>query len=187
MVTNINLSSPEETEKKSFSGKSALILSVAVLAVIAVSVLALNFLEGKYNAESQEMTLQINQEQNKINEGGLADVLDFEEKLTLLGEVAEDHGYWDALLKKMGVYLLPEVRLTEFSGKRNADGSGLIELSGVAANLDALSRELILLKSFPDIASLEFEGASENTGQGSQPAGISFSANMKVSKSAFQK
>lgn len=187
MVTNINLSSPEETEKKSFSGKSALVLSAAILFALVASLLVLNFLKGKYTADGQSITMQITQEQNKINEGGLVDVLDFEGRLNLLEKVADGHGYWDNLLKKMGAYVLPEVKLTKFSGARDADGSGRIELSGTAANLDALSRELLLLKSFPDLVSLEFKDATEGAGQSGQPAGVSFNASLKISQSAFQK
>jgi len=187
MTTNINFSSPQEAEKESFSGKPVLILSVGVLAAIVASLLVLNFLGKKYAADNQGIASQITLEQNKINEEGLADVLDFEGRLNLLERVADGHGYWDGLLKKMGAYLLPEVKLTKFSGTRNADGSGLIELSGTAVNLDALSRELILLKSFPDLASLEFKEAGESAGQNGQPGGISFDASLKVDESAFQK
>jgi hypothetical protein len=187
MVSNINLTSPEATEKKSLTGKPALIFSSLLLVAIFAILFGLVFLKSRYVVQGQETDTKITQEQEKIKGPIFADVLDFQGRLNLLDKAIDDHGYWDTLLKKMGSYVIPEVRFENLSGTRDLSGGGLIDIKGTTANLDSLSRELILLKSFPDADSLEFKGASETSGQGEGQSGISFNASLKIKKSAFQK
>jgi hypothetical protein len=187
MTSNINLTSPETIEKKSFTGKPALIFSSLLLVAMFVLLFALIFLKSRYVVQGKEIETEITQEQEKIKGPIFADVLDFQGKLNLLDKAIDDHGYWDTLLKKMGSYVIPEVRFENLSGERDSSGGGLIDIKGAATNLDALSRELILLKSFPDADSLEFKGASEKSGQSEGQSGVSFDASLKIKKSAFQK
>jgi len=79
------------------------------------------------------------------------------------------------------------VKLTNFSGKKDPTGAGTVDISGIAQSLDALSRELILLKDFPNLDSLEFKNAGESQGQIGQSSGIKFDASLKMNKAAFQK
>lgn len=187
MVTNINLSSPDVVEKRSLTGKSALIFSALLVAVVLIVFLAVFFLKNKYSASDKAISDQISQEQSKINGSTFADILDFQERLDSAGKVIDDHAYWDSMVKSMSSYIIPEVKLTKFSGKKDSTGAGTIEISGIASNLDALSRELILLKDFPNLDSLEFKSAGENQGQTGQSSGIKFDASLKVNKAAFQK
>lgn len=187
MVTNINLSSPDIVEKRSLTGKSALIFSALLVAVVLIAYLAVSFLKSKYSAEDKTISDQISQEQSKINGSTFADILDFQERLDSAGKVIDDHAYWDSMVKSMSGYIIPEVKLTKFSGKKDSTGAGTVDISGIATSLDALSRELILLKDFPNLDSLEFKNAGESQGQSGQPSGINFDASLKVNKTAFQK
>lgn len=184
MVTNINLSSPEVVEKRSLTGKSALTLSAVLLVIVAASYVAVFFLKGSYANREKEIDAAIAEKQAEIQSPTFTDALDFQERLNLLDKVADDHSYWDGLFVKMGNYILPEVRLNKFSGTKDGVGGGIVEISGIAVSMDALSRELILLKSFPGVDSFEFKQA----GQGAdQQGGISFEATLKMNKSSFQK
>jgi len=187
MATNINLSSPEVAEKRSFSGKSALIFSVLLLAVILAAYLAVSFLKSKYSASDKAISDQISQEQSKANGTTFTDIVDFQGRLDSAGKIIDDHAYWDSMVKRMSGYIIPEVKLTKFSGKKDSTGAGTVDISGIASNLDALSRELILLKDFPNLDSLEFKSAGESQGQIGQQGGVQFDASLKINKSAFQK
>jgi len=187
MTININLSSPEISEKKFITGKSALVFSALILVLVFGLYFGLLFLKARYSAEDKDVSEKITQEQNKVSGTTFADILNFQEKLDLADKAIGDHLYWDGMLKKMSAYIIPEVRLTQFSGKVGADGAGVIEISGIAPNLDALSRELILLKDFPDLDSVEFKNAEESQEQADQQSGVKFDASLKISKAAFQK
>jgi hypothetical protein len=187
MTTNINLSSPEVSEKKSITGKSALVFSALILALVFGLYFGLLFLKARYSAEDKNVSEKITQEQDKVSGTTFADILNFQEKLDLADKAVGDHSYWDGMLKKMSAYIIPEVKLTQLSGKIDAGGTGVIEISGIAPNLDALSRELILLKDFPDLDSMEFKNAGESQGQANQQSGIIFDADLKINKAAFQK
>jgi hypothetical protein len=187
MASNIDLASPEMAEKKSISGKSALVFSVFLLVIVFAIFLVLTFLKSKYSADDKAISDQISQEQSKISGATFADIFDFQARLDSAGKIIDDHAYWDSTAKRMSSYVIPEVKLTSFSGKKDSTGSGTIEISGIASNLDALSRELILLKDFPGLDSLEFKNAGESQGQADQPGGIKFDASLKMNKSAFQK
>ena len=158
-----------------------------LLVVVLVAYLAVFFLKSKYSAEDKAITDQISQEQSKINGATFADIVDFQGRLDSAGKVIDDHAYWDSMVKRMSNYIIPEVKLTKFSGKKDSTGAGTIEISGIASSLDALSRELILLKDFPNLDSLEFKNAGESQGQAGQSSGIKFDASLKMNKSAFQK
>jgi Tfp pilus assembly protein PilN len=188
MVTNINLSSPEVVEKRSLTGKSALTLSVVLLVIVAAAYAAVFFLKGKYENQEKEIDAAIIEKQSEIQGPAFSGALDFQERLNLLDKVVDDHSYWDGLFVKMGSYIIPEVRLDKFSGTKDGMGGGLIEISGIATSMDALSRELILLKSFPGVDSFEFKQAGEKISQASdQLSGISFEASLKMNKSSFLK
>jgi len=187
MGTNINLSSPEVSEKKTMTGKSALIFSIILLFFVAAAYLAVSMLKSKYSAQDKSISDQILQEQSKVSGSTFADIIDFQGRLNLADKAVSDHAYWDAMAKRFSSYIIPEVKLTKFSGKTDPTGGGTIDVDGMAASLDALSRELILLKDFPGLDSLEFKNAGEKAGQAGQPGGISFSVNLKINKSAFQK
>jgi hypothetical protein len=187
MVSNIDLTSPEVAEKKSISGKSTLIFSALLLVVVFAIFLVLTFLKSKYSADDKAISDQISEEQSKITGATFVDIVDFQARLDSAGKIIDDHAYWDSMTKRMSNYVIPEVKLTKFSGKKDSTGSGTIDISGIASNLDALSRELILLKDFPDLDSLEFKNAGESQGQAGQASGVSFDASLKLNKSAFQK
>ena len=188
MVTNINLSSPEVAEKRSLTGKSALILSVVLFVIVMAAYAAVFFLEKSYANQEKEIEAAIIEKQSEIQGPAFTDALDFQERLNLLDKVVDDHSYWDGLFVKMGSYIIPEVRLDKFSGTKDGAGGGLVEISGIATSMDALSRELILLKSFPGVDSFEFKQAGEKVSQASdKPGGISFGASLKMNKSSFQK
>lgn len=188
MVTNINLSSPEVVEKRSLTGKSALILSLVLLVFVVAAYAAVIFLKGKYESQEKEISAAITEKQGEMKGSAFSDAIDFQGRLNLLDKVVDDHSYWDSFFVKMGSYIIPEVRLDKFSGKKDGVGGGLVEISGTAASMDALSRELILLKSFPGADSFEFKQAGEKIGQtAGQQSGISFNASLKMNKSSFQK
>ncbi len=161
----------------------ALVLS-AVLLIVAFSVLGgLIFLNNKYNRQGMQTDQEIAQEQNKMRNESYAELINFQEGLNLLDKAVDDHVYWDKLLLSISPYVIPEVHLESFSGKINPGGSALIEISGVAVNLEALSRELILLKNFPGLDSLELKEAGASAGQ----SGVQFNAELKISQKAFEK
>ena len=187
MVTNIDLSSPEVAEKRSITGKSALIFSVLLLVFVLAAYLVVFFLKSKYSASDKAISDEISQEQNKANGATFSDIIDFQGRLDSAGKIIDDHAYWDSMAKRMSGYVIPEVKLTKFAGKKDSTGAGTIDISGIASSLDALSRELILLKDFPNLDSLEFKNAGESQGQTGQPSGINFDASLKLDKSAFQK
>jgi hypothetical protein len=187
MASNIDLTSPEVAEKKFLTGKSALIFSVLLLVIVFAIFLVLTFLKSKYSADDKVITDQISQEQSKVNGATFSDIIDFQERLDSAGKIIDDHGYWDSMTQRMSGYVIPEVKLTKFSGKKDATGAGMIDISGIAQNLDSLSRELILLKDFPNLDSLEFKNAGESQGQSGGVGGVNFDASLKVNKSAFQK
>lgn len=187
MVTNINLTSPEISEKKSFSGKAVLISSFVILAVVITIYGALSFLNSRYAAEEIKLAGEISQEEGMISGTKFADIFDFHDRLNLADKVIDDHAYWDNLLKRMSAYVIPEVRLSKFSGQKDGSGGGTIEITGTAPSLDVISRELILLKDFPNLDSLEFKNAGQGTGSGGQPGELTFVASLKINKAAFQK
>jgi hypothetical protein len=183
MVTNIDFTSPEASEKKSFSGKTALIISGVLLVFVSLALAGLLFMKNRYVSQQKEIEAEISLEQDKIKGSEFTDVLDFQDRLNLLDKTISNHSYWDALLLQLGSYVIPEVRFEKFSGEASSSGGSKINITGAAGNLDSLSRELILLKSFPGLDSLEFKGASDNPGGG----GVSFDVSLKVNKSVFQK
>jgi hypothetical protein len=187
MAIDINLSSPEEDEKKNISGKPALIFSAFLMVFVLVVLSAVFFLKSKYAADNRAISDEISQEQSKVNGLTFVDIIDFQGRLDSAEKIIDDHDYWDSMAKRMSSYIIPDVKLTKFSGKKDPAGSREVDISGIASNLDALSKELILLKDFPNLDSLEFKDAVTNQGQADQAGGIAFSASLKLNKSAFQK
>jgi len=185
MATNINLSSSEEIEKKSMTGKTALVASALILVIVFGAQGAIMFLKSQTAGRQQTVESEITAEQAKLRNPDYSDMTDFQARLDLADKAVVDHGYWNNLLVKMSPYLIPEVRLTRFSGKMEAGGDAAVEIGGVAASLDALSRELLLLKTFPELNSLEFKGATAVAEEGR--SGINFNASLKIKKSALNK
>lgn len=183
MTTNINLSSTESSEKKPATGKLALVLSLALLLVAFSVLFALVFFKSRYNGQIMQTENEIAQEQSKLKDASYADMMNFQEGLNLLDEVIGDHAYWDRLLVNIAPYVIGEVRFESFSGKINSEGGAVVEVKGTAASLEALSRELILLKNFPGLDSLEFKETSANISQ----SGVQFGMDLKVNKKAFEK
>ncbi len=75
------------------------------------------------------------------------------------------------------------MRLTNFEWKR--EGSE-VNVSGIATNFDALSKELILLKNSPIIQAVEFKNATESSGSEGQ-GGVKFDLTAKIKKEAINK
>lgn len=182
MVTNINLVSPENENKMPLSGRATLLFSAALVVLILGIYGAISYLEKKYVSEKNRLETEIQAEKAKMNSPGFAALADFQERLDLLGKIIGDHAYWDEYLKRLSKYILPEIRLTDFSSGEKAD---TITLKGVAPNFEALSRGIILLQKSPEVESIEFKSAGEKTETEGQ-TGIDFELAVKANKDAFK-
>ena len=178
MVTNINFAAPEGGKKISFSGKTSLILSGLLLVAVVGVYVTLSFLSVYYSKQEREVESQIQSESAKISGVAFAELADFQERLNLLDKILGDHLYFDGYLRNFSKYILPEVRLTDFSWK--SSGNEII-LSGVAVNFDVLSRQLILLKNSPIVQSVEFKSATGSSGVEGQ-SGVIFKLSTKLKK-----
>lgn len=187
MSTNINLVSPEDEKKIHLSGKPILAVSGLILIVVFAVLGAVTFLKNKYLADGTEVSAQITQQQSLLNGGKYAEVADFQSRLSLIEKIIEDHTYWDSFLKEMSKYVIPDTKLTSFSGEVDSEKIVVVDIEGTATNLDTASRELILLKNFPDATSMEFKKVGSEEAQAEGQNGISFDASLKIEKQAFQK
>jgi Tfp pilus assembly protein PilN len=159
MVTNINFTTPEDKEKIGFSGKISLILS-GLLLVLALGIYAvISLFSASYAKQEKETESQIQSENAKIAGAEFTESADFQQRLNLLDKVLEDHFSFDSQLKNFSKYILPEVRLTDFSWE---EGENKIVFSGTAPNFDVLSRQLILLKNAPIVQSVEFKKTDQS-------------------------
>lgn len=183
MTTNINLATPENETKKILSGKTSLILSLLLLFVAIGIYAGVSFLSSRYLSKNSQVESQINVENAKISGPEYAEITDFQERLDLIGKILGDHVYFENYIKNFSKYVLPETRLTLFDWK---SGKNEINLSGVTANFDALSKELILLKNSPLIQSVEFKSASESSGSEGQ-SGITFELAASAKKETLNK
>lgn len=179
MVTNINLVSPEGEEKRKFSGKLALFISVGLVVVILVAYGAISIFNRKFSSEQKNLDIQIQDEKTRISGTTYASIADFQERLNLLEKIIADHPYWNDYVKNFSRYLLPDVRLSSFSGSL---GEGKISIKGVAPSYEVLSRQIILLQKFPGAKSVEFKNSS-----GATQGGIDFGLEITVNEEAFKK
>ncbi|OGI27597.1 MAG: hypothetical protein A2359_04715 [Candidatus Moranbacteria bacterium RIFOXYB1_FULL_43_19] len=181
MATNINLATPENETKKILSGKTSLILSLLLL-FLAIGIYAgVSFLSSRYLSQNSQVESQINAEKAKISGPEYAEITDFQERLDLIDKILGDQVYFENYIKNLSKYVLPETRLTLFGWKGSVNE---ITLSGITANFDALSKELILLKNSPLIQSIEFKSASESSGNEGQ-SGIKFELTASAKKDAL--
>jgi hypothetical protein len=186
MVSNINLVSSEVEKKDAFSGKKILVLSAVILILVFVLLFVILLLKGRYLSEKEQVSLQVAQQKSLLSGKEYADVVDFQSRLNLIEKVADDHAYWDGFLKKMSGYIIPDTRLSSFSGKIGSAGSAVVEVEGNATNMETASRGLILLKDIPG-STFEFKSIGENSGQAGEEKGFSFDGSLKIDKQFFQK
>jgi len=186
MVTNINLAAPEaKSEKTLLTGKLALVLAVLLVLLTLLVFGAILYFKNSYSSQAGQIESDIKQEKAKMSTATYSDLFDYQERLTLLDGVLNGHGYWDSFLKNFSQYVIPDVHLTSLSLDKK---DMALNLKGVASNFDVLSREIILLKSYPGIDSVEFKNASEGTAaSGGGQNGVNFELNIKTNQSVLKK
>lgn len=182
MVTNINLVSPETEKKTRLTGKTSLVISLSLLALVVVIFFGLVIAKNSYTNEKNDLTKSIQQEKNKVAGPAYAEISDFQEKLMLLNGIIGDHVYVESYLRSFSHYILPEVHLTDFSW---SGSDQTLKISGLAPNFDSLSKEVILLKTYAGIDSLELDSAGES--QTSGQSGVQFKISAKLNREAFNK
>jgi hypothetical protein len=184
MATNINLVVQETENKTLLTGKSALVLSIVLVLVTLLAYGAVLFFKGRYVAQAALLDNSIAQERLTMSGPAYTDLFDFQERLTLLNGVLDNHGYWDSFLRDFSKYIIPDVHLTNLSFD---EGSGTLKLQGVALNMEVLSREAILLKDYPGAESVEFNSAVESAGGADGESGVIFMLDIKTNPSVFKK
>jgi len=183
MVTNINLVAPEEEKKTALSGRTTMALSFSLLLAVLAIWLILAQISRAYQSQQTSIENQIQQEKNKISGQDYAVLADFQQKVNLLNRIIPDHSYFDVYLRNFSQYLLPEVSLVSLKWDSSGDK---VTLQGSAPSFDALSKAMILLKKYPNLASIELKNASEAPAQNGS-VGISFEINAVVNKTAYDK
>lgn len=181
MVSNINLVSSEGEKKAGFSGKASLVTSVALLALVILGYTGLKILSSSYAKEKGAVETQIQSEKAKMSGPEYAELADFQERLVLLEQIIGDHSAYDSYLKNFSKYVMPGVRVSNLDWK---NGGGELSISGIAANFDTLSRQLILFKNSPIIQSVEFKNAAESLNEGS--SGVKFTMTLKINKESLK-
>src|SRR4030042_6788994 len=101
MVTNINLSSEEAVKEKKFTGKPALFISVFILLAVIGVYFSFQYLKNRHIVRKEGMDSQIAGEEAKVKGTEYLDIIDFQERLTLLDQMIDDHFYWDSFLQKI--------------------------------------------------------------------------------------
>jgi len=183
MVTNINLVAPEEEKKTALSGKTTIVLSFSLLLAVLAVWLVLAQISRGYQSQQISTENQIQQEKNKISGQDYAALADFQERVDLLNRIIPDHSYFDVYLRNFSQYLLPGVSLINFKWDSSGDK---VTLQGTSPSFDSLSKALILLKKYPNLASVELKNASEALSQNGS-VGISFEIDAVVNKTAYNK
>jgi hypothetical protein len=184
MVTNINLVASETENKPPLSGKSALVLSILLVAIVALAYGAIFFLESSYAAQNKELQKSIEGEKKKLTGDNYSDLFDFQERLVLLDKIVADHSYWDSLLRDFSRYVIPEVNLTKLT---HNEKEGILSIIGYATNYESLSRELILLRSYPGAKSINFNNSSEESATSNKQGGVYFKVEITLDKSVLRK
>jgi Tfp pilus assembly protein PilN len=184
MVTNINLAAPETEKKTMLTGKSTLTLSIFLVLLTLLVFGTVSYFKSRYSAQVARTESDIAQEKSKISGTTYSDLFDFQGRLTLLNGVLGNHSYWDNFLRNFSQYVIPDVRLTNLSF---SEKDTTLNIKGIASNFEVLSREIILLKSYPGADSVEFKSATENTTSGGGQGGVGFELNIKTNPSVFKK
>jgi Tfp pilus assembly protein PilN len=184
MVTNINLVSPEVDNKSKLSGKSALVLSISLVVIVALAYGAVVYLKSSYDKQNKALGKSIEDEKKKLTGDSYSELFDFQERLVLLDKIVTDHSYWDLFLKDFSRYVIPEVTLTRLSYIEKGDA---LKLVGFATNYESLSRELILLRDYPGAKSVEFKNTSEESGNDASQGGVSLNVDIQLDKSVLKK
>lgn len=184
MVTNINLVAPEAKDKSLITRKSTLILSISAVLLVLVVFGAVLYFKNSYSTQVEQTEKDIAQEKSKLTGNTYSDLFYFQERLALLDDILGNHSYWDIFLKNFSKYVIPNVRLTSLSFD-NKDMK--IGINGIASNFEVLSREMILLKSYPGADSVEFKSATENIASEGGQSGVNFELDIKTNQSVFKK
>ncbi len=184
MVTNINLAAPDAGRKPSLTGKSTLVVAISLLAIVAAIYGGILYLKDNYSNQNKEIKSEIEREKSKMAGTDYMDLFDFQERLTLLSGVIDDHSSFDIFLKDFSRYFIPEVYLVNLSFDNE---KGTLELDGSASSLEALSREMMLLKSYPGTESLEFKSSTEKAASEESPGGVDFKLSLQINKSVLKK
>jgi Tfp pilus assembly protein PilN len=184
MVTNINLAAPENEKKTMLTGKAALVLSILLVLLTLFVFGAVSYFKNSYSVQAAQAESDINKEKAIMSGKTYSELFDFQERLTLLDGVLGNHSYWDSFLKNFSQYIIPDVHLT---GLTFNDKDKTLNIKGIASNFEVLSREIILLKSYPGADSIEFKNASESTQSGDGQSGVSFELNIKTNPSVLKK
>ena len=184
MVTNINLAAPEVKSKTLLTGKSTLTLSIALVLLTLLVFGAVLYFKNSYGAQAGQTESDMKKEKSKMSGTTYSDLFDFQKRLILLDGVLGSHSYWDSFLRNFSQYVIPDVRLTSLSFDEKEK---TLNLKGIASNFEVLSREIILLKSYPGADSVEFKNATEGTTSGGGQSGVNFELNIKTNQSVFKK
>jgi hypothetical protein len=184
MVTNINLVAPETGNKPAISGKSALMLSILLVFIVSLAYGAFFYFKNSYAAQNKELQKSIEGEKKKLNGDNYFNLFDFQERLVMLDKIVADHSYWDSFLKDFSRYIIPEVTLTKITYNEK---EGILTITGYATNYESLSRELILLRSYPGAKSIDFRNSSEESETSKSPGGVSLKVEMTLDKSVLRK
>lgn len=183
MVTNINLVAPDSGNKSPFTGKSALLLSISLLVIVAVAYGVISYFKSSYVAQNKDLEKSVESEKKKLTGDSYLDLFDFQERLVLLDKIVADHSYWDDFLKDFSRYIIPEVTLTKLTYNEK---NGVLSLVGNATNYENLSRELILLRDYPGAKSVDFKNSSEETATSNRQGGISLNVEITLDKSVLR-
>lgn len=182
MVSNINLAGTEFEKKPSLSGKSSLVISVALLVLAVVIYAFLSIYNNSLSSRKNNLESQIQQEKMKTQGPAYVKLADFQERLMLIKKIIGGYSYPEPYLRNFSQFVSPEVHLTSFSWKN--DGQTMT-ISGIAPNFDSLSKEVILLKTDPEIDSLEFKQANEAAGAANSIPGVQFGIDAKLVPTAL--
>lgn len=183
MVTNINLVAPESEKKSVLTGKTALLTSIVFLILTIGAYGVLSYIGNSYSKQKKQIESEIAAGRAKISGTAYTSLADFQERLALLGQVADEHVFMDLFLKNFSRYIIPEVVLKEIAfGSSGND----LSIRGSATSFETLAREMILLKSFPGADSVQFKSGSEKTEVTTGQNGVSFEINLKLNNTALK-
>ncbi len=179
-MAQINFSSGEiKKERLAVSGKISLIISLTVILIVIATYLVLAILNKSEIAKKEKLeNLYSETKFGFENNPQYVEMVNFQNKLKILSQIAGDHFYWNNFLSEISQYILPEVYLKEISA-----GSGKVSMKGLATNFEAITKQLQLLQSYSGVESVELIRAAENTGQ--TEGGITFEIDVIPAKSTL--
>lgn len=182
MVTNINLSSPEDEKKPALTGKATLVVS-GVLLVVAISTYGFFAIaQDKNTKEAEQIKSEIEQKKKDLSDSDYAEVADFQERLNLLDKTLSSRFSWSGFILELSKFVLPEVRLDSFSPEEGKDD---LPIKGKASSYENVVREINLLKKVSGVESVELKDVYDARSTEGQQAGVAFSAVIKLNKKAF--